>query len=144
MHWMSGAVFGLMAFAGTAAHAQDRGEPVAGASFSVWGTGSRSYFYHRLTGDCDTVDHGHGRNAAWGRWLMPLSRIIEAGPEEGEHRGAVLRFRCEDGTECIRRGQLDNVTGRTGEHVIPFETMEGARSFAQQVAELKVACGVAR
>lgn len=143
MHWVIAVAFGLAASAGAATHAQDRGEPLAGASFSFWGTGSGPFFYHRLSGDCETVEHGHGRNAAWGRWLMPLSRIAVDGPEEGERGAAVLRVRCVDQTECILSGELDNLTGRTSEHVIPFETLERAVSFAHQVVELKAVCGVA-
>ena len=142
--WMIGTVFGLLALSGTAVEAQEPAEPAhePAPGFSFWGTGSGAYFYHRLTGDCTTVDHGHGRNAAWGRWLMPLSAIAEVGPEEGENGAAVLRFRCVNGTSCIRRGHLTNVTGEDSEHAIPFETMERARAFSRQVAELKAACGV--
>lgn len=143
MHWVIAVAIGLAALAGSEAQAQDRVEPSSGASFSFWGTGSGSFFYHRLSGDCETIEHGHGRNAAWGRWLIPLSNVIEAGPEEGERGGAVLRFRCADGTECILSGELDRLTGRTSEHVIPFQTLERAALFAQQVAELRDVCGVA-
>ena len=140
--WMIGAALGLLALSGAPALAQEPEAPARGPGFDFWGTGEGSFFYHRLSGGCDTVQHRHGRNAAWGRWVMPLSRITEGGPEESERGAIVLRFSCSDGTECIQSGHLTNVTGRTSEHAIPFETMERARAFSRQVAELKVACGV--
>ena len=140
--WMIGAALGLLALSGAPAMAQEPDAPARGPGFDFWGTGEGSFFYHRLSGGCDTVQHRHGRNAAWGRWVMPLSRITEGGPEESERGAIVLRFSCSDGTECIQSGHLTNVTGRTSEHAIPFETMERARAFSRQVAELKVACGV--
>lgn len=145
--WMIGAAFGLFALSGTAAQAQEPAEPAEPAralapGFDFWGTGGGSFFYHRLSGDCDTVHHRHGRNAAWGSWIMPLSRIGEDGPEERETGGVVLRFHCLDGTACIERGRSAQVTGRNTEHAIPFANMERARAFSRQVAELKIACGV--
>ena len=140
--WMIGAAFCLLALSGAPAEAQEPDALAPGPGFDFWGTGEGSFFYHRLSGGCDTVQHRHGRNAAWGRWVMPLSRITEGGPEESERGAIVLRFSCSDGTECIQSGHLTNVTGRTSEHAIPFETMERARAFSRQVAELKVACGV--
>lgn len=140
--WMIGAALGLLALSGAPAMAQEPDAPARGPGFDFWGTGEGSFFYHRLSGGCDTVQHRHGRNAAWGRWVMPLSRITEGGPEESERGAIILRFSCSDGTECIQSGHLTNVTGRTSEHAIPFETMERARAFSRQVAELKVACGV--
>lgn len=140
--WMIGAALGLLALSGAPAMAQEPDAPARGPGFDFWGTGEGSFFYHRLSGGCDAVQHRHGRNAAWGRWVMPLSRITEGGPEESERGAIVLRFSCRDGTECIQSGHLTNLTGRTSEHAIPFETMERARAFSRQVAELKVACGV--
>ncbi len=137
------AAFGCLALTSEPAQAQDARLPDDTQStpgFSFWGTGSGSYFYHRLSGDCDTVDHGHGRNAAWGRWRMPLAQITEDGPEEGQHGGVLLRFRCTDGSDCMVRGHLTNITGRVSEHAIPFETMDRARAFSRQVAELRTAC----
>jgi hypothetical protein len=140
--WMICALFCLIALSGGPAEAQAQEEPVRGPGFDFWGTGEGSFFYHRLSGDCDTVQHRHGRNAAWGRWVMPLSMITEGGPEEGEQGAIVLRFSCRDGADCIQSGRLANVTGRTRDHAIPFETMERARAFSRQVADLKVACSV--
>ncbi len=142
--WMIGAAFCLLALSGapTEAQAQAQDEPARGPGFDFWGTGEGSFFYHRLSGDCDTIQHRHGRNAAWGRWVMPLSTVTEVGPEEGEHGVIVLRFSCSDGSECIQSGHLTNVTGRASDHAIPFETMERARAFSRQVADLKVACSV--
>lgn len=141
---MIGAAFGLLALSGTSVQAQEPLEPARASApgFDFWGTGSESYFYHRLSGDCDTVRHRHGRNAAWGSWAMPLSRIAEDGPEETERGGVVLRFRCLDGTACIESGRSSYVTGHDIEHGIPFQTMERAHAFSRRVAELKIACGI--
>lgn len=142
--WMIGAAFGVMALSGATVQAapQDPVGPASVPGFDFWGTGSGAYSYHRLSGDCDTVDHGHGRNAAWGRAMMPLSQIVADSPDAGEHGGVRLRFRCVDGTPCIRRGHLTNITGQASDHIVPFETMDRARAFSQRVAELKIACGI--
>ncbi|RZJ46666.1 MAG: hypothetical protein EON87_03740 [Brevundimonas sp.] len=71
---------------------------------------------------------------------MPISAVAEDGPEEGEHGGVGLRFRCLDGSSCIQRGHLTQITDQVDEHVIPFETMERARAFSRQVSDLKAAC----
>lgn len=139
-HVMFASVVGLMALSGSAIQAQDTAAPDAGPGFSFWGTGSGAYTYHRLTGDCATLEHGHGRNAAWGRWVMPISAVAEDGPEEGGHGGVGLRFRCLDGSPCIQRGHLTQITDHVDEHVIPFETTERARAFSRQVSDLKAAC----
>ena len=110
--------------------------------FDFWGTGEGSYFYHRLSGDCEMLEHRHGRNAAWGAWYMPLAQVAEGGPEEGQYAGAVLRFHCIDGSACIHKGALSNLPDRVESHTIPFETMQGARDFSIRVASLKVACGI--
>lgn len=144
--WMIGVAFGLIAVSGAPAQAQEPAESARASApgFDFWGTGEGSYFYHRLSGDCDTVRHRHGRNAAWGSWTMPLSQIAEDGPEETERGGIVLRFRCLDGAACIQSGHLTNITGAAVEHAIPFQDMERARAFSQRVTELKVACGIGR
>ncbi|NBB50922.1 hypothetical protein GVN24_21810 [Rhizobium sp. CRIBSB] len=112
------------------------------AGFDFWGTGEGSYFYHHLSADCETLVHGHGRNNAWGLWRMPLDAIIEDGPEEGEHSGAVLTFRCRTGSSCIGQGLLRTTTEQVTSHAIPFETMQLARDFSVRVANLRVACGI--
>lgn len=138
--WIMAAACGLLALSGEPVQAQESAEPTRRLTFDIWGTGNGAYSYHRLSGNCDTVDHAHGRNAAWGRWIMPLAEILEAGPEEGEHGGAVLRVRCADGTACIRRGRLTDITGTASEHALPFETLERASIFARRIADLKAAC----
>ena len=116
--------------------------PQTGPGFDFWGTGEGSYFYHRLSGDCEMLKHRHGRNSAWGAWYMPLARVAESGPEDGEHGGAVLNFHCVDGTSCIQKGALTNLPDRIASHAIPFETMQGARDFSVRVAALRTACGI--
>ncbi len=110
--------------------------------FDIWGTGKESYFYHRLSGNCEALQHRHGRNAAWGAWHLPLAQIAEGGPEEGEYGGVVLRFHCIDGSACIHKGALSSLPDRVDSHTIPFETMQGARDFSIRVANLRVACGI--
>lgn len=117
-------------------------QPQSSPGFDFWGTGEGSYFYHRLSGDCEALQHRHGRNAAWGAWYMPLTQVAEGGPEEGEYGGAVLRFHCVDGSACIRKGALSNLPDRIESHAIPFETMQGARDFSIRVSNLKTACGI--
>jgi len=117
--------------------------PVASSpGFDFWGTGEGAYFYHRLSADCETLVHGHGRNNAWGLWRLPLGAISEGGPEEGEHGGAVLRFDCRDGQACIEQGALRATPDRVSTHAIPFGTMQRARDFSVTIANLKVACGI--
>ena len=142
--WILGIAFGVLALPATVARAQEPVEAASARSFDFWGTGSGSYFYHRLSGDCETIQHRHGRNAAWGMAMMPLLQIVADNPGEGQHGGYRLRFRCVDGTSCIQRGHLTNVTGRVSEHTIPFGTIERARSFAQQVEDLRAVCSAGR
>ena len=141
--WMIGAAVGLLALAGSTVQAQERPEPEPKPGFDLWGTGEGSYFYHRLSGDCGALEHRHGRNAAWGRWVMPLSAIVVDGPGEDGVGNLVLRLRCSDGTACVESGHLTNITGRASEHAIPFQTVDRARAFERRVADLKTACGVA-
>ncbi|MFN3911849.1 hypothetical protein [Hyphomonas sp.] len=108
--------------------------------FEEWGTGDGGYAYHRLTGTCETLTHAHGRNAAWGLWRMPVWKVTDSGPEEAENGGAQLRFACADGSACIEAGALDDTPDRVTEHVIPFETMDRARTFSARVAGVKAAC----
>ena len=118
-------------------------EPAEGApGFDFWGTGEGSYFYHRLIGDCETLVHGHGRNMAWGQWRMPLTLVVDGGPEENEHGGAFLRFSCTDGSACIQQGARSHTPDRAVSHAVPFGSMQRAREFSMRVAELKVACGM--
>ena len=140
--WMIGAAVGLVALSGTTAQAQERPGPEPRPGFDFWGTGDGSFAYHRLSGDCETLEHRHGRNAAWGRWSMPLAAIVVDGPGEDEVGNLVLRLRCSEGPDCVRTGYLTNVTGRASDHAIPFETVERARAFERQVADLKTACAV--
>ena len=127
---------GALALAGTS-RAQDAApEP----GFHQWSTGSGLYMYHQIKADCVTVEHGHGRNAVWGLWRMPLAEILEDGPEERPDGGAILTFRCADGSDCIQSGAYRTTPDRIGTHAIPFETMDGARQLATAIANLKVAC----
>ena len=110
--------------------------------FSFWGTGEEVLAYHHISGDCDEIEHAYGRNAAWGLWRLPLTRVVDDGPAETVGGGAILRFRCADGSACIGHGRLDETPGRTEDHTIPFADMDRARAFADRVSELKAACGL--
>ena len=133
---------GLLGLSGSAIQAQEAAATDQSPGFSRWGTGGGTYAYHRLVGDCTTLEHAFGRNAAWGRWIMPLSAVAEDGPEQSEGGGVALRFRCIDGSACIQRGHLTQITSHVDEHAIPFETMELALAFSRQVSDLKAACAV--
>ena len=130
---------GALALAG-AGRAQDS-QPEPGARH--WSTGGGVYAYHQLTTNCESITHGHGRNAAWGLWRMPLAEILEDGVADDPDGGMVLRFRCADGSTCIASGVYRTTPNRLATHGIPFETIEGARRFAAEVADLKSECGIA-
>ena len=107
-----------------------------------WSTGGGLYIYHQLSADCESITHSHGRNAVWGLWRMPLAEILEDGVEEAPGGGALLKFRCPETSACIQSGAYRSTPGRTDVHAVPFETPDGARRFAAEVADLKVACGL--
>jgi hypothetical protein len=133
---------GVLALAGTVRAQEAELLPGTRPGIHQWSTGSGLYMYHQLKADCVTLEHGHGRNAVRGLWRMPLSEILEDGPEENPAGGAILRFRCADGSACIQSGAYRSTPDRTQAHGIPFETMDGARRFAVEVANLKVACNL--
>ena len=104
-------------------------------------TGDGTYFYHNVRADCETVEHAHGRNAAWGLWRMPLSEVSDQPVEPGERGGFNLTLQCVDGSNCIGAGRLDVVSDHTSAHAIPFETREQARAFADELGPLRLRCG---
>ncbi len=111
--------------------------------FDAWGNHVGAGAYTHLSADCETLTRTHGRNAAWGRWEMPLALIVEDGPVEDDRGGISLTFRCRDGSDCIGAGELETVSSRVPDHAISFDTIEHASAFSRRVAELKVACGLA-
>ena len=112
--------------------AQDNGD----RSFRYDSNGREAeYFYHHVTADCETIDHGHGRNHAWGRWLMPVDQVEVV--IVSDH---TVGFRCRDGDACIAVGRLSLTSERSDYHEVPFETAEMSRGFADRVARLQAAC----
>lgn len=137
-------ILGLIAMA-SAGRAQETAQETApDPSIRVWSTGSGLYAYHQLNADCDTIEHGHGRNAVWGLWRMPLDGVLEAGPEAMDGREAILHFRCADGSACIRSGAYRSTPDRIEAHAVPFETPDRAQRFAAELADLKHACAARR
>ncbi len=118
-------------------------EPVAAEappSFRWHRTGEALFVYHQVWGDCDTLVHTHGRNAAWGLWEMPLAEVIEHGAEETDEGTALVRLTCLDGSACMRKGALSTAADPIRDHAIPFGTMALARQYTEAVAALKTAC----
>lgn len=107
--------------------------------FDTWGTGEAGPLsYHRLSGDCETFTHRHGRNAAWGHWRMPMAKLKLS--VEGDDKGAILKVRCRDGSACIEAGKLDSLPDRISEHDIPFGSREAAQAMLHKVEDLDMAC----
>ncbi len=125
-----------------AAQAPAAAQTQSAPGFDDWGTGKALYMYHRVQGTCETLTHAHGRNAAWGLWKLPLSRVTDGGAEETEDGGARVRFSCLDGTACIGEGFLDRTPEAVTDHAIPFETMDLARAYTVKVSALRTACGL--
>ncbi len=132
-----------LAAACTATPAAAPAEPAAAEpppSFRWHRTGEALFIYHQVRGDCDTLVHTHGRNAAWGLWEMPLAEVIEHGAVETEEGAALVRLTCRDGSACMRQGALSTAADPIREHAIPFGTMALARQYTEAVAALKTAC----
>ena len=100
-------------------------------------TGDDVYIYHQVWGDCAMLDHGVGRNYAWGRYRMPLNGVSHQIVEEG------IRFTCTDGSDCIEGGILEDTPGRTSEHTVPFQSADFTATYLAQVADLRAACQAA-
>lgn len=111
--------------------------------FSLWGGRVGADAYAHLSADCETLTRTQGRNAAWGRWEMPLADIVIDGPVTTDRGVNFLIFRCRDGSDCIGSGQLETVTNRVADHEVTFDTSENASAFARRVADLKAECGIA-
>jgi len=103
-------------------------------------TGRDTYIYHNVRGDCAFLEHGHGRNNAWGLWRMPLGEAIPGEPSGSEETGYKLAFACPEGRACIQTGQLENTPDRTDTHEIPFQTRADIDTYLADVASLDKAC----
>jgi hypothetical protein len=97
-------------------------------------TGTKAYIYHQVWGDCAMLDHGVGRNYAWGRHRMPLNAVSHVIIEDGIH------FTCKDRSDCIEVGKLEDTPGRVSEHTVPFESRAFAEAYLAEVADLRAAC----
>ena len=120
--------------------ATEAAAPQPPPSFRWWSTGEALFAYHQVWGDCDTLVHTHGRNAAWGLWEMPLAEAIEHGAEETDEGTALVRLTCRGGSACMRKGALSTAADPISEHAVPFATMALARQYTEAVAALKTAC----
>lgn len=108
----------------------------------AWGNTGRQnpWFYHHVWGDCAFLEHGHGRNNAWGLWRMPLGEVRPGEPAGSEETGYRLEFTCTDGSACIQTGELDETPGRASSHQVPFESRAGLDAYLADIASLAKAC----
>jgi len=121
------------------ASAQDRVQP----SLNHGSTGRAApFFYHQVRADCETLTHTFGRNAAWGRWSLPLS-AVSAGTVVVEGETAVVAFDCRDGSACIAEGRWRETNAYVERHGIPFETMALAEHFLADAQAFRAACAAA-
>lgn len=106
-----------------------------------WGsTGRELYAYHHVWGDCEFLSHGNGRNAAWGRWRLPLGEVVAGEVVSDGYKGFEIHYTCKDGSDCIQAGTLEETPGRVSSHKIPFETVARAEVWLAEVASLEKAC----
>ncbi len=104
-------------------------------------TGKGLWIYHNVWGDCAFLEHGHGRNSAWGLWRLPLGKVVASAPEaDVEEGGYTVRFTCTDGSACIESGFLYKTPDRIDTHTIPFETEERAEAYLSLAASFDTAC----
>jgi len=135
----------LLGTAAPSATAQtpDAGRTVDAPLVSLWGTGPGLDVYHNIFADCDTILHGHGRNAAWGSWTMPRRAVaIDVIPAAASEAAAVLIFRCLDGSPCIEERLRTNRT--LSEHRVAISARERADGFAREMAEIDAGCSGGR
>lgn len=98
--------------------------------------------YNRVVADCQQLDHWFGRNAAWGRWRMPLAQIRFQAPAQGGDP-ATVAISCRDGSSCIQAGKLDATPDRISTHSLTFETAAAGRAFVDQLEKFQAACALA-
>ena len=119
-------------------------EPQEMPQVQIRNTGDELYFYHHVWGDCDFLQHGHGRNNAWGLARLLLGEVRHGGIVSDGHTGFEIRYTCKDGSDCIQTGALDETPNRAGSHTIPFQTTERAEGWLADVATLEKACAARR
>ena len=124
---------------GGAASAQDRVQP----SLNHGSTGRAApFFYHQVSANCETLTHTFGRNAAWGRWTLPLS-AGSAGTVVVEGENALVAFDCRDGSTCIGEGRWRETNAYVERHGIPFETVALTERFLADAQAFRAACATA-
>lgn len=117
-------------------------------SLDLWKTGEGILSYNHLRGDCETLTHSFGRNAAWGRWVMPLAEVeVSVAPapkaEAGGDGGARMTFTCRAGADCIKAGAYQTTDSRLASHGLPFDSTARAAAFETAIADLRRACAAA-
>jgi len=115
----------------------------AATSFDLWKTGEGMLSYNRLQGDCETLTHSFGRNAAWGLWEMPLADIETDLVHAADGSSARMFFSCRSGAECIRAGALQTTDRRLATHSLAFGSLGRAVVFETAITELRKACAAA-
>lgn len=103
---------------------------------SLWDTGVELGGYHNLSAGCETMVHGFGRNAVWGRWTMPTHAVtldVLRTPA-----GADLVFRCRDGSSCV--AERDEGERSIAIHRVAFDTVDRADDFARQMLAVAYRC----
>ena len=103
---------------------------------SLWDTGVELGGYHNLSAGCETMVHGFGRNAVWGRWTMPTHAVtldVVRTPA-----GADLVFRCRDGSSCV--AERDEGERSIAIHRVAFDTVDRADDFARQMLAVAYRC----
>lgn len=119
-------------------------EPLSSPTIEWNNTGRDGWFYHHVGGGCDFLEHGHGRNNAWGLARLPLGEVRHGGIVSDGHTGFEIRYTCKDAGACIQTGTLDETLNRAGSHTIPFQTTERAEGWLADVAALETACAARR
>lgn len=124
--------------------------PVAEASASpqqeapIIKWGSTGHAYHHIWGDCEFLSYGHGRNAAWGRWRLPLTEVVAGEIASDGYEGFQITYTCEDGSACIQSGQLEETPNRITELTIPFASVERTEQWLSDVTALETTCAAPR
>ena len=132
--WVVGAAEAQLTSAGQGS--PDTGRVIPAPLASMWGTGDGMGAYHNLFADCDNLMHAYGRNAAWGRWVMPRSAVVVE--VVAAAAGAELVFRCRGGSPCIAERVNDERT--LSEHRVLVSQRQRADRFILELADIETVC----
>lgn len=119
-------------------------EPLISPAIEWNNTGREGWFYHHVWGGCEFLEHGHGRNNAWGLARLPLGEVRHGGIVSDGHTGFEVNYTCKDAGACIQTGALEDTPNRADSHTIPFQTHERAEEWLADVTALELACAVRR